>query len=185
MNAGLLAASVAALSLFVGGCVVAPAAPRYVETVRVAPPPPYIEYIGQPPYVGYVWISGYWNWGGVRYVWVPGRWEKPRHGQRWVPHRWERNGDRWRQQGGHWERDARRAPERNDRWQHDVAPRREVQVAPQVEQRRDETHVEPRRSERESSRDADDDRGRPRERGGRGERLRRGEDRQGERSGRE
>lgn len=105
-----LASMVAALALL-GGCAVTPyEEPYYVESVRVAPPPPYVEYVGPPPVVGHVWISGYWNWGGARYVWVPGRWEAPRSGYHWVPHRWDRDGETWRRHGGRWEWDGHRAP---------------------------------------------------------------------------
>jgi len=98
--AGLLAAGA-----LIGGCAsTTHYGTRYSETVYVAPPPPRVEYIGPPPVVGHVWITGYWNWGGSRYVWVPGRWEAPRHGHHWVPHRWERDGQYWRQHGGHWEK---------------------------------------------------------------------------------
>jgi hypothetical protein len=101
----LLIASLATTTLLLAGCVVQPVhEPYYGPVVRVAPPAPYYEYPGTPPVVGYIWISGYWSWGGVRYVWVPGRWEAPRHGHYWVPHRWEREGEHWRQQGGRWER---------------------------------------------------------------------------------
>jgi hypothetical protein len=97
----LLTAGVVITSLLLGGCATTY---RYDEpVVRVAPPPPYVEYVGAPPVVGHVWITGNWNWGGSRYVWVPGRWEAPRPGYQWVPHRWERDGDRWRQSGGRWE----------------------------------------------------------------------------------
>jgi len=70
----------------------------------MAPPAPQVEYFGAPPVVGYVWISGYWNWVGGRHVWVSGRWAAPpRPGQRWVPHQWHRQGDGWRLNHGHWE----------------------------------------------------------------------------------
>lgn len=144
-NGRLLAASFAVLSVLIGGCVVAPASGHhYVETVRVAPPPPYVEYVGRPPVIGHIWIGGYWHWGGARYVWVPGRWEAPRHGHRWVPHRWERDGDRWRRHGGHWERDHHQAPSpfgedrhrgeraypRHDDRQHHQSGRRHGEVRP-------------------------------------------------------
>ncbi|MFC5301390.1 YXWGXW repeat-containing protein [Azospira restricta] len=198
----LLIAGLLAVPALLAGCVVAPSEPVYVETVRVAPPPPYVEYIGSPPVVGYIWISGYWNWIGARYVWVPGRWVEPRHGHRWVPHRWERHGEQWRRYGGHWERDdhpapriierreaprferhddrrserdVRPAPERNERWRNDATPRREAQVVPRVEQHRDEVRTESRPSERDFRRDADDDdRGRHRGRADRDERPQRG-----------
>lgn len=107
----LLIAPLAAAMLLLGGCVAQPVhEPYYGPVVRVAPPSPYYEYPGTPPVVGYIWISGYWNWGGVRYVWVPGRWEAPRAGYYWVPHRWERDGEHWRQHGGRWERGSAPQP---------------------------------------------------------------------------
>lgn len=119
--------SLAALALasLLGGCAVYPERdPYYDHSVRVAPPPLQYEYPGSPPVVGYVWITGYWNWVGVRYVWVPGRWEAPRPGYYWVPHRWEREGEHWRQHGGRWERDTR------PHFEPQPAPR---QPAPRVE----------------------------------------------------
>jgi hypothetical protein len=164
MNGRLLAASLAALTVFVGGCVVAPVASHPVEVVRVAPPPPRIEYVGVPPYVGWVWITGYWNWVGVRYVWVPGRWEAPRHGHRWVPHRWERDGDHWRRHGGHWEPDRRSPPRpgpRDDRRgdddrRHDFRPA--PYGAPALGERRepDRRGADGNRREHRESRHADE-----------------------------
>mgnify|MGYP001008581987 FL=1 len=94
-----------------GGCAVVPAydyGPSYgydqpSVIAYAAPPAPLVEYRGLPPAIGYVWIDGYWNWGGVRYTWVPGRWQNPPPGQLWVPRVWQRDGDRWRSHGGHWE----------------------------------------------------------------------------------
>lgn len=115
-------------SLLLGGCAVTPVDhdpyyERYYEPVHVAPPPPYVEYIGSPPVAGHIWISGYWNWGGARYVWVPGYWQAPRPGHYWVPHRWDQNGGRWYRHGGHWapghEGGARPAPRPPPRGDHD------------------------------------------------------------------
>ena len=99
-----------AVSLLSSACAVAPGEPYYDAPVGVAPPPARVEYPAYPPAADYLWVSGYWNWGGGRYVWVPGRWESPRPGYSWQPHRWERDGDRWRAAGGRWERDARPRP---------------------------------------------------------------------------
>lgn len=100
-----------------GGCAVVPAydygpEPAPAVTVYTAPPAPLVEYRGLPPAFGYVWIDGYWNWGGVRYVWIPGRWVNPPQGQVWVPRVWQRDGERWHSLGGHWEqhREERRLP---------------------------------------------------------------------------
>ena len=92
------------------GCVVAPApyyapyaAPGYV-VVPAPPPPPRVEVVGVAPAPGYLWISGFWGWGGARYVWHPGRWEHPRPGYIWVAPRWEPHGGAWRERPGHWRR---------------------------------------------------------------------------------
>lgn len=90
------------------GCVVAPAPyyapyaqPGYV-VVPAPPPAPHVEVVGVAPAPGFVWISGFWSWGGVRYVWHPGRWEHPRPGYVWTAPRWERRGGGWRERPGHW-----------------------------------------------------------------------------------
>lgn len=94
-------------TIFLGACTTYTVHDAYYDydapVVRVAPPQPIYEYPGPPPVVGYVWIAGYWNWGGARYAWVPGRWEAPRPGHVWVPQRWERQDDHWRSHGGRWE----------------------------------------------------------------------------------
>lgn len=103
-----LAAS-AALTLL-GGCVVAPAPyavapyPGPAVVATVPPPAPMVEPVGVAPYPGYIWISGFWGWGGGRYVWHGGHWAPPRPGYRWVPHRWVHQPDGWHGEGGRWER---------------------------------------------------------------------------------
>lgn len=106
-NGLLLIAASITVSALMSACVMAPVDPYYDQPVRLPPPPPRHEYLGYPPAPDYVWITGYWGWGGARYEWMPGRWEAPRQGYQWVPHRWERNGDQWRQSGGRWEQDNR------------------------------------------------------------------------------
>jgi hypothetical protein len=76
-----------------------------VLAVRVAPPPPPVQYYGAPPYPGYVWIGGYWRWAPRGYVWVRGRWTPPRAGFHWVPRRWVHTRRGWRMAGGRWIRD--------------------------------------------------------------------------------
>ena len=96
-------------SLALGGCVVAP--PDYYGSgysdgyVAEAPPPPQVEYYGAAPYPGYIWIGGYWRWGGSRYIWAPGHWEAPRRGYLWEPRHWERGDRGWHMEGGRWDRD--------------------------------------------------------------------------------
>jgi hypothetical protein len=94
---------VALLANLLGACVSVPPEP-YDEVVVVAPPPPRVEYPGYPPYPGYVWIDGYWSWGGRQHAWVPGRWAAPRPGYVWVAPRWIQDGRRWRMHDGRWER---------------------------------------------------------------------------------
>jgi len=111
MRATLVALSALALS----GCVVAPypyqgagyADPAYGQPIAVAnvpPPAPYAEVVPVMPFVGAVWVSGYWGWHGGRHNWVSGRWAQPRRGHYWVPHRWQPVSGRWHLSGGTWMR---------------------------------------------------------------------------------
>jgi hypothetical protein len=104
-----LAAALCAAALT--ACVVAPARPYAygpgggeVITADIAPPAPYVETIPVAPFVGAVWIGGYWGFRGGRHVWVPGRYEAPRPGYRWEPHRWVQHDGRWHLEGGAWRR---------------------------------------------------------------------------------
>lgn len=96
------------LTLALSACVVAPrgyyARGYYGGAIAVAPPPPRVEYYGSSPYPGYIWIAGYWRWGGHRYLWVPGRWSAPRPGFRWAPRHWIHGPRGWHMAGGHWRR---------------------------------------------------------------------------------
>lgn len=99
------------MTVLVSGCTSYPVYDPYYDqgpVVTVAPPPPLYEYYGFPPVAGYVWIGGYWSWGGASYVWVPGRWEPPRPGYHWIPHGWGQHGEHWRPHGGRWEPDYHR-----------------------------------------------------------------------------
>ncbi|MFO1224203.1 MAG: hypothetical protein U1E90_14005 [Burkholderiaceae bacterium] len=107
-RAALMATCLAGLT----GCVVAPlgyydADGNYAGEAAVvsdaAPPAPYHETVGVAPFVGAVWLAGYWNWHGGRYAWVPGRWGHPRPGYVWHPYRWAPYGHRWALSGG-WRR---------------------------------------------------------------------------------
>ncbi|MFO1217263.1 MAG: hypothetical protein U1E89_02655 [Burkholderiaceae bacterium] len=93
-------APLAAWSL--SACVVAPYYPAGEVVTDVAPPAPYAEVIPAIPFVGAMWIGGYWGWRGGGYHWVPGRWEQPRPGYYWRPHRWEPVMGRWHFRGGGW-----------------------------------------------------------------------------------
>jgi hypothetical protein len=103
----LIAAAIFGLVITIAlpACVVVPDQGHYAGgVVMVAPPAARVEVVGVPPYSGYVWTSGYWNWVGGRHEWVAGRWVPPRHGYHWVDHAWVRAGDGWRMHPGHWER---------------------------------------------------------------------------------
>jgi hypothetical protein len=94
------------LSLALSACVIGPAPGGYYGAgfVTIAPPAPQYEYYGAPPYPGYFWVGGYWNWAGGRYVWTRGHWQAPRAGFRWVPQRWVHGERGWRAERGHWAR---------------------------------------------------------------------------------
>ena len=71
--------------------------------VNAAPPAPQAEFYGAAPGPGYVWVNGYWNWGGSRYVWAPGRWQRPpRRHARWEAGRWENRYGRYVFRQGRW-----------------------------------------------------------------------------------
>lgn len=92
----------------ISGCAVVPA-PVAVSAdavvAPVAPPVAQVEIVPPVPYVGAVWVGGYWNWYGGRHVWVPGRYVRPNPGYRWQPHYWaQRPGGGWWLRGGVWVR---------------------------------------------------------------------------------
>lgn len=89
-------------------CVPFPPPGALFIAAQFGPPPPY-EVVAVAPGPGFVWIRGYYSWGGGSYLWVPGRWERPPYyGATWVPGRWAhhpRQGwywseGRWRGRGG-------------------------------------------------------------------------------------
>jgi hypothetical protein len=83
--------------------VVAPAM-EPIAVVDVAPPAPYVEVVPAVPFVGALWIGGYWGWNGGRHQWVPGRYEHPRAGYAWQPHAWVQQGGHWQLHSGGWVR---------------------------------------------------------------------------------
>lgn len=107
-------------SLTLSACVIAPRYPMAygnypvvsqsgyppdTVVVGVAPPPVQVEVIPVLPYVGALWVSGFWRWGGGRHHWAPGHYVRPVPGHRFVPHHWSHSGGgRWAQRGGHWVR---------------------------------------------------------------------------------
>jgi hypothetical protein len=104
-------AAVLLSSIALSACVVTPLGyyddygnGESIAVADVPPPAPYYEVRPALPFVGAVWISGYWGWNGGRHVWVPGRWDHGRPGYVWQPHRWVPNGGRWNLYGGGWRR---------------------------------------------------------------------------------
>jgi hypothetical protein len=105
----VICATAAAFSL--SACVVAPYAPagyyaggEPVTSTDVGPPPPYTEVVPVAPFVGAVWLSGYWGWSAGRHVWVGGHWVRPQPGHVWSPYRWVPAGGRWHLHRGGWSR---------------------------------------------------------------------------------
>jgi hypothetical protein len=112
----LIAGGVSALLL--SACVVAPprtevvyrsyptysTAPGDTVLVDMAPPAPVVEVVPPVPFVGAVWVNGFWGWSGSRHVWTAGHYIRPLAGHRWVPHRWEPVNGRWVLRGGFWMR---------------------------------------------------------------------------------
>ncbi len=71
--------------------------------VRVGPPVYREEVIGVAPGPEYVWVAGYWAWGGSDYYWVPGSWVmRPYPRAVWVPGRWHGNRRGWFWAPGRW-----------------------------------------------------------------------------------
>lgn len=145
-----------------GGCAVVPAHdygydPSPAVTVYAAPPAPLVEYRGLPPAYGYVWLDGFWNWGGVHYSWVPGRWVSPPPGQVWLPRVWRRDGERWHAHGGHWEqrRDDHRLPPPPvwQRREHQSQQYQQYQRPPEPLRRQDWRSERPPEPSRHPSRD--------------------------------
>ena len=110
--AWLVAAATGAAAL--SGCVVAPVGPAYggggyydsnMVVANVPPPATYVETVPVAPFVGAVWIGGFWDWSGGRHVWHPGRYERPRPGFAYRQGGWSHGPDgRWMLHRGGWER---------------------------------------------------------------------------------
>lgn len=114
-RAPLWAALGLAAAATLSGCVVAPVGPRPVYggapyyddsvAVNVAPPAPYVETVPVAPFVGALWIGGFWDWSGGRHVWHPGHYERPRAGYAYRQPGWSHGPDgRWMLHRGGWER---------------------------------------------------------------------------------
>lgn len=64
------------------------------------PPPAQVENPGMRG--GYVWVSGYYQWGGGQYQWVPGHWERERANMVWQAGHWDLQGDHYVWIEGQW-----------------------------------------------------------------------------------
>lgn len=74
-----------------------------VVYIRKAPPAPH-HYSRPPrPTASAIWISGYWNWTGVKFTWVSGYWERhPPRNKRWRDGRWVHTARGWYWVPGGW-----------------------------------------------------------------------------------
>ena len=74
-----------------------------VQTPPPQPPPPGPEVVTVQPGPGAVWVSGFYEFDGVRYIWVPGHWAYPPHGYRgYVAARWVYRGGSYVYVRGYW-----------------------------------------------------------------------------------
>jgi YXWGXW repeat-containing protein len=92
-----------ALSAGVAGCTarVYPASGHVI--VRAPPPPPRYEIVPVAPTHEYVWVGGYWSWGGTRYLWRPGHYVRaPQYGAVYRRPHWVRSGVYYRFVPGRW-----------------------------------------------------------------------------------
>ena len=77
--------------------------PTYVIVTEAPPEQRIVELRPAPPSREYVWIDGYYSWGGRQYVWEPGRWEAPpRAHARWIGPRWTHRRGGWAFREGRW-----------------------------------------------------------------------------------
>jgi hypothetical protein len=88
-------------SVYVRGSV-AVGNPGYYYPATAAPDPIY-EDIPPAPSYGWVWIDGYWNWGGYEWQWIPGHWEAPRANYVYVQPWYHYTGAQYVYVPGYWE----------------------------------------------------------------------------------
>ncbi|HEY6879862.1 MAG TPA: hypothetical protein VI299_17660 [Polyangiales bacterium] len=74
------------------------------QRVQYPPPAPLVEPQPPPPAPSYVWVNGYWWWGGPSWTWVPGYWCAPRFGYSYVASSWYWSGGYWWFGPGGWAR---------------------------------------------------------------------------------
>ncbi|HEV2291745.1 MAG TPA: YXWGXW repeat-containing protein [Gemmatimonadales bacterium] len=95
------------------GCLVAPP-PGEVVVVR-RPPPDRVEVVTDRPGPDYIWIRGYWAWGGNDYTWIGGRWDRP---VRPTGDDARRDDDRGRSHGNPHDNGRRRTKWKDGHWTH-------------------------------------------------------------------
>ena len=77
--------------------------PPGVMYLERRPPPARVEVVGVAPGPGFVWIGGFWRWGGAEYAWVPGRWAPRERGHRhWNAGHWRHTRRGWYWAEGRW-----------------------------------------------------------------------------------
>ena len=78
------------------------AEPQYIE-VPEAPPAVIVETPSYSPGPDYLWIDGYWHWGGNRYDWHHGEWQRPTSQNHvWIRPSYERHENAYRYAPGRW-----------------------------------------------------------------------------------
>jgi len=93
--------AIAVIGLAVTACP--PPPPVGVTYVPNGPPPMRSEVVVASPGPAYVWVPGYWNWGGSDYIWVGGGWHHPPHdGAAWRAPRWRHASQGWYLEHGGW-----------------------------------------------------------------------------------
>jgi hypothetical protein len=132
-----LAAPAVVLALVLGGCSKGNSQAQGDDVVAPnAPPAAQAETQSPQPGPDYVWIQGYWVWGGNGYNWTPGFWQQPpQTGYVWVAPQYEHIDRGYRYRSGRWsvsvggvhvegngsrpeQRQEGRAPERRDEREH-------------------------------------------------------------------
>lgn len=80
-----------------------PPPPDGVVYASEGPPPLQGEVVVMAPGPDFVWVPGYWSWGGSAYVWTKGAWAHPPHAHaKWASPRWYHSSRGWYSTKGEW-----------------------------------------------------------------------------------